>query len=149
LFIVNLTTDSAGAPGTSIESWSTPSASVYPSSNFDSIQLTSVSNALLFTGSQYWLEISPGAPNTEGIWNRSTSGPALTLFSSGSGWTCCVNAVAFDVIGAGTGVPEPGTLALVQFSLLGLAAYSFRAHRKFSSAAQERGMPQGPEAPSH
>lgn len=115
---LRLMTDSGGAPGTVLESWSTvfpPSPTV---STFASIGTSLVS------GTQYWLAMFPASSGSSGIWLFGLTGTGLQA-TGGGPWTVTATSsyAAFELRGTPTGtevVPEPGTLLLLG---TGLAAF--------------------------
>lgn len=102
-----------------LESWTTPSSSVNPFS-ITLINLQSVLNPFLSTGTKYFLQLS--VPNTETgtfVWARNNQldkqGQASINGSTGSGLT----SGAFEVTGT-SGVPEPSTWLMLSSSIFAL-----------------------------
>jgi hypothetical protein len=124
--LLTLFTDSSDSPGTPIESWTVP---LSPSdTSLTIVTVTSVTNALLVAGHQYWLSEVPTDPVGTGIgWGLASAGyPGIELpvtendTGTNSGWDATALNIANEFSVTGTTVPEPatfGTSALVFLSM--------------------------------
>ena len=137
---VTLESSVAGAPGTSIASWSIsnlPSSST--GTTLDSISASGVS---VTAGAQYWLVVSPTNNNgntsdTDDFWDTNSNPTGVfgnEEINNGSGWASLApyDLAAFDVLGTPltSPVPEPASasLAIAGFALI--AAGWARTRRK-------------------
>jgi len=136
--LLTLFTDSGNSPGTPIESWTVP---LSPSDTMLSvITLTSVTDALLLAGHQYWLSEVPTDPIQTGIgWGlASSSYPGIELpiaestTGMDSGWMPTSLNIANEFSVTGTAVPEPGTFGISALIFLSMIA---AARAKSSGAA--------------
>ena len=120
-FILSLNQDSGGMPGTAIETWTDLTAPTQVPGTSSLVQTVfPVSTLLLLSGNQYWIVVSPAAPNTFDVWNQGGTGGRYAK-DSGSGWLAVdepSNVIGFDV--QGTPTPEPSTLTLFAVGLLGI-----------------------------
>jgi hypothetical protein len=116
--LLTLFTDNSDSPGTQIESWTVP---LSPSdTSLTVITVTSVTDALLLAGQQYWLSEVPADPIHTGIgWGLASSGyPGIELpiaestTGMNSGWMPTSLNIANEFSVTGTAVPEPGTFGL-------------------------------------
>jgi hypothetical protein len=126
--IVELLTNSAGLPGTVIQSWTLTNLPVVSAVN--SIQpsqtISGITGIVLSGGTQYWLAAFPGTSGTQDFWNFSLTSQNDPLAVSGDGggsWLQLLNlkppGVAFDVQGTPiSSVPEPSTVVLLAAGLL-------------------------------
>jgi hypothetical protein len=75
-------------------------------------------------GSQYWVTVSGGAPDTFALWALTLSGitgPAAAKLLPNDPWSVNINRTgAVQVLG--DTVPEPSPILLISMSLLSLAA---------------------------
>jgi hypothetical protein len=113
-FMVQVTEDAAGIPGTVLETWLVSSASLPLTTVVDTINLK------LNTGQQYWVVVQPFAAysNENDVWYEAFSNPfpsALNQFYGkpngvveNFGWTSASGSLAFDVVGtAVSSLPRP------------------------------------------
>jgi hypothetical protein len=116
--LLTLFTDSSDSPGTPVESWTVP---LSPSdTSLTVITVTSVTDALLLAGHQYWLSEVPTDPVGTGIgWGLASAGyPGIELpiaestTGTNSGWMPTSLNIANEFSVTGTTVPEPGTLGI-------------------------------------
>lgn len=126
--LLTLFTDSGDSPGTPIESWTVP---LSPSdTSLTVITVTSVTNALLLAGQQYWLSEVPTNPVSTGIgWGLASSGlPGIQLpiaennTGVNSGWMPTTLNIANEFSVSGSTVPEPATLGISGLVLLSMIA---------------------------
>ena len=123
---LSLQNDSGGLPGSTITSWSLTSMPVSPGC-CDTVTLSQS----LTAGTQYWLVMSPGDPNTFANWNANSTGDMGRLWFGGTTVHASGVRGAFDVLGAGSAssVPEPGTITAGVVVLLIIAVRRASAHR--------------------
>lgn len=131
--IVTLNADSAGLPGSVLETWNVSGLPAFGTccvlqTLFPAVPLT------LNLGTTYWLVATPGATNTSAGWNvnnTGSTGPRAVQSSSGGAFTIFGandDRGAFDIIGTAAVVPEPAT---VTFAVAGLALLgALRLRRK-------------------
>jgi hypothetical protein len=126
--LLTLFTDSGNSPGTPIESWIVP---LSPSdTSLTVVTVTSVTNALLVAGQQYWLSEVPADPVHTGIgWGLASSGlPGIELpiaetnTGVNSGWGPTSVNIANEFSVSGTTVPEPATLGISALAFLSMIA---------------------------
>lgn len=133
---VKLVNSVNGFPGTTVlESWS---GLAIPSQSFSPpVTLTSSPGVFLSGGTQYWIVVG-----TEGadFWLQNNSGETQSFdFGSGTSWSVIdpspgsgypvgTTSLAYEVTGTAA-VPEPTTMSLLEFGLLGLAAFGLRKTR--------------------
>jgi hypothetical protein len=137
--LLTLFTDSGDAPGTPIESWTVP---LSPSdTSLTVITVTSVTDALLLAGHQYWLSEVPTDPVGTGIgWGLASSGyPGIELpiaestTGMNSGWMPTSPNIANEFSVTGSAVPEPGTFGSGALIFISLVAWAkVRAHESRS-----------------
>ncbi len=121
-YAIKIAADSAGSPGTVLDSMpltgvpNTPTVEV----------VNSVSQPFLTAGTTYWIEVgalSPGATTSWFVADQPVSGGNETLSSDGgSHWNSpnfTSTQSAFELDG---GIPEPATFAIAGAGLLALAA---------------------------
>jgi hypothetical protein len=132
---LTLLTDSSNSPGTPIESWTVP---LSPSdTSLTIVTVTSLTDALLVAGQQYWLSEVPADPVHTGIgWGLASPGyPGIQLpiaennTGLNSGWGPTGLNIANEFSVSGTTVPEPATLgisALVLLSIIGCRRAKWR-----------------------
>jgi hypothetical protein len=125
--LLTLFTDSSDSPGAPIESWTIP---LSPSdTSLTIVTVSSVTDALLVAGHQYWLSEVPTDPVGTGIgWGLASAGlPGIELpfteneTGTNSGWDPTVLNLASEFSVTGTTVPEPATFgmsALVFLSMM-------------------------------
>jgi hypothetical protein len=118
-FTVALRTDSAGLPGSVLESFLVPTTLLGPfGNNNPPLVLNSVLTPTLSVGSNYWVTVTADSSDTIS-WNLNSTGSALnTAFSSDGGTTWFSPSGqtpgALQINGASSSpVPEPGSLALL------------------------------------
>jgi hypothetical protein len=123
--LVALQADSAGSPGNVIESWHIsdlpsvfdPCCTLWP--------LSPLSTYTLSAGTQYWLTAAPDAVETYVIFNLNNTGvtgPEWNfLFPDETQIHYGVKLGAFEVLGQGTGIPEPGTFVLIGAGMMSIA----------------------------
>jgi hypothetical protein len=126
--IVELTTDSAGRPGTVLESYTLTNLPFVPA---QIVSIHSTLHTTLVGGTPYWLAILPGTSSTSGGWNdNSINAQGLFLQSHDPGLVTgpiqTLNQSAFRLMSA----PEPSTLLLFVSGLAGLGRISWRRHRR-------------------
>lgn len=133
--VVSLWTESAGAPGIQLGSWSVGGFPSFGSSSNAVTTISGISGINLASGVAYFLVIAPGADDTWVVWNQNSIGAnGLDLFSQDSGATWdnsngITTLGAFDLIGTTSDtVPEPITLALFGAGLAGVS--TLRRRRK-------------------
>jgi hypothetical protein len=82
--VINLMSNSAGVPGTVLESWSASNLASGP----NTISVSSKLNPTLSAGQTYWVEVTPAAADTTAFWytNNLSLGGGVTDIS-GAGWT--------------------------------------------------------------
>jgi hypothetical protein len=130
--LLTLFSDTGNSPGTPIESWTVP---LSPSDiSLTVVTVTSITDALLVAGHQYWLSEVPTDPIHTGIgWGLASSGlPGIELpvtenntgMNSGWGPTALNIANEFSVTGTTltASVPEPATFGIGALGLLSLIA---------------------------
>jgi hypothetical protein len=142
--LLTLFTDSGDSPGTPIESWTVP---LSPSdTSLTLITVTSVTDALLLAGQQYWLSEVPTDPVGTGIgWGLASPGyPGIELpiaestTGTHSGWMPTSPNIANEFSVTGTTVPEPGTfwigalISLLMIAGAGAKSRSAGAHESRS-----------------
>jgi hypothetical protein len=137
--LLTLFTDSGDSPGTSIESWTVP---LSPSAtSLTVVTETSLTNALLVAGHQYWLSEVPTDPIHTGIgWGLASPGyPGIqlpiaeTTTGVNSGWGPTTLNLANEFSVSGTTVPEPGTFGIGALVFLPIVA-RLRARWRDSTA---------------
>jgi hypothetical protein len=115
---LTLFTDSSDLPGTPIESWTVPLSS--SDTSLTIVTVTSVTDALLVAGHQYWLSEVPTDPVDTGIgWGLASVGfPAIELpvtendTGTNNGWEPTALNIANEFSVTGTTVPEPATFGM-------------------------------------
>lgn len=126
--LLTLFTDSGNSPGTPIESWTVP---LSPSdTSLTIVTVTSVTNALLVAGQQYWLSEVPTDPVHTGIgWGLASAGlPGIQLpiaetnTGVNSGWGPTGLNIANEFSVSGTTVPEPASLGISALAFLSMIA---------------------------
>ena len=110
-----LAADSAGLPGTVLETWTLTNL---PALGTCCVlqTVTPTSAIMLISGVQYWVGASAIATDTFDILNTNSigaSGPVAESFNGGPVFGSTAPLVAFDVLS----VPEPGTFVLVAAGL--------------------------------
>jgi hypothetical protein len=129
--LLTLLTDSGDSPGTQIESWTVPLSTFDTSLTI--ITVTSVTDALLTAGQQYWLSVVPTdlTYNTDIGWGLASPGyPGIELPVAESYWganyewnpTALNIANEFSVTGTTSAVPEPATFWIAALALCALSA---------------------------
>lgn len=119
---LSLYSDSGGAPGTLLESWTvnvlTPWDALHDSGHES---LISTTNVFLVAGSQYWLIASDDYhPECCALyWNLNSIGGLGLHYQDGSVFEA--EQSAFRVMGTEAQIPEPSTLLLFGSGLFGLA----------------------------
>jgi len=132
---LGLYTNSAGQPGTLLESWTVPVTTV------QLITLTSVLNPVLSSGTQYWFVITiPSSSTIEWAWNNQGVNGGVWLGSS-------INAlnegsspnptpvIQLNTQNAPNGTPLPPTLILTLCGLAFISLASFAAKRRTGSVS--------------
>jgi len=126
--LLTLFTDSSDSPGAPIESWTVP---LSPSdTSLTIVTVTSVTDALLVAGHQYWLSEVPTDPIGTGIgWGLASAGPPgielpVTENDTGtnSGWGPTGLNIANEFSVTGTSVPEPATFGITALAFLSMIA---------------------------
>jgi hypothetical protein len=113
--IVNIAEDDSGMPGTILESFTTATPYWYPPPD-PLTSLTSLAMPQLQAGTTYWLEVLATGTSDGGtyIWGECCFVQPFAYSFDGSTWTSqsSRNApnYAFEIDGAGSPVPEPGTV---------------------------------------
>ena len=126
LLDVSLRADSAGVPGTIIESFSVSNA---PQTYAGKLSIGSVAHPLLQNGLSYWVVMAPGASNTSGFWPQNEQISATVAWGPGSSWTVNSNGFANVYRVSGNLVPEPSSL-LAMFAGLGSLGGILRRRRR-------------------
>jgi hypothetical protein len=127
---LSLSQNATGEPGTVIQSWTVtglPNADGSFTNSFDTVL---GSGETLTAGQLYWLVASAPSDTVDG-WNYTTSadiGPLAWNYEDGLGWDPPITETqgAFDVLGAPSTVPEPGSLLLFGTGLLGIVGAARR-----------------------
>ena len=128
---VSLASDSAGAPGSTISSWSLSGLpSSFTGTTLDTI---AVSGDSVVAGTQYWLIISPNSTTTDDFWDTNSNPTGVfgnEEINQGSGWVSLApyDLGAFDVLGTAT--PEPASAGLVIGGVALIAAGLAKRRRK-------------------
>ena len=128
---VAITADNVGSPGAVLESFLLTSVGP-PQSPFSLILIPSALHPILNEGSQYWVTVSGGAPDTFALWALTLSGitgPAAAKLFPNDPWSVNINRTGALQVG-GTVVPEPSPILLISISLLSLAASRKRRSRQ-------------------
>ena len=128
---VAITADNAGSPGAVLESFLLTSVG-QPQSPLSLILIPSALHPILNEGSQYWVTVSGGAPDTFALWALTLSGitgPAAAKLFPNDPWSVNINRTGALQVG-GTVVPEPSPILLISISLLSLAASRKRRSRQ-------------------
>jgi hypothetical protein len=136
--LLTLFTDGSDSPGMPIESWTVPLSPADTSLTI--VTVTSVTDALLVAGHQYWLSEVPTDPVGTGIgWGLASSGiPGIELpitendTGTNSGWDPTGLKIANEFSVTGTTVPEPATFGISALVLLSMIA-SIRAKSRSSA----------------
>jgi hypothetical protein len=116
-FTVDLTADSSDSPGTVVESFLFPSATLNALGNNNApIALTSVLHPTLLSGMQYWITVSSSVTYAI-VWNNNSTGDTNDQAVSSDGgatWFAPTGATPGALEVDGTVVPEPsaGLLAV-------------------------------------
>ena len=121
---VAITADNVGSPGAVLESFLLTSVGP-PQSPLSLILIPSALHPILNEGSQYWVTVSGGAPDTFALWALTLSGitgPAAAKLFPNDPWSVNINRTGALQVGGDTVVPEPSTILLLSMSLLSLAA---------------------------
>lgn len=128
-----LMTDSAGEPGSIIESFHFSDEMGSFGDLNPPLTANSLLNPLLEVGEQYWLIASVPGPNTWAAWNYNSTGDVgLRAYRSDLG-TWGVDEVttnAFRVTGTSVPVSEPASIFLLGSGLIGLAVFSRKRSKK-------------------
>jgi hypothetical protein len=123
-----LMTDAGGLPGSVLESWTFPAMT---DPFFDPlITLTGDGTTTLLAGQPYWLVASAGAPDTRALWlwgENGVDGPVGSRIDGGPWDISDFTQGAFDV---NVVVPEPATMALLAFGLVGAVAARRKTSRR-------------------
>jgi len=131
--LLTLFADSSNSPGTQIESWIVPLSPTDTSLTIATV--TSVTDALLVAGHQYWLSEVPIDPIGTGIgWGLASAGlPGIELpiaeTSTGVniGWGPTTMNIANEFSVTGTTVPEPATFGIGALGLSILAGVRIKS----------------------
>lgn len=152
LLRIRLTTDSAGVPGTTLETLSENQA-IWPTvAPISATTLTSLLHPLLTNGASYWIvaELSGPTEDASYAWKFNTTGTKTGYqsdsdsnvggFSPPDPWNGAITQqnIAFSVSGTlqapppppPPSVPEPGTLTLAGLGACGLIARALRRRRQ-------------------
>ena len=136
-FDVTINSDSAGTPGAGFVSWSGTGVPAFGSTG-DIVQaLVAMSTIALASGDRYWIEVTPGAPDTYGVWNYNNSGATGLRYQP----YCCgvftsdTTNSAFDVLGTPVATPEPSSSLLLASGLFALGLLTFRSRRQANRLA--------------
>jgi hypothetical protein len=122
---LTLNSDSGGAPGGVLATWSLSSLPAF--GTCCTVETVTPSGSIVLTsGTQYWLVASVIASDTWDAWNLNSTGATGFVWLSGSGSVADQTLGAFDVLGT-PAVPEPST---VLFTAGGLALLWFRRLRR-------------------
>lgn len=116
--VISLFTDAGGAPGALLDSWD---VSDQPANSPPVTTMSGITGIVLNSGDSYFLEVSPGASDTQDNWNFNDTGATGPVFDPPFGATETLP--AFDVLGTPlAATPEPGSLAICAAGLLGVMA---------------------------
>lgn len=126
--LLTLFRDNGNSPGTSIESWIVPLNTA--ETTLTIVTVSSISNAVLVAGQQYWLSEVPTDPIHTGIgWGLASSGPpgiqlpiATTNTGVNTGWGPTGLNIANEFSVTGTAVPEPATFGVSTLAIFSLIA---------------------------
>lgn len=127
-----LMTDSAGEPGTIIESFHFSDVMGSFGALNPPLTANSLLNPLLEADEQYWLIASVTGPDTWAAWNYNSTDDVGLIASRADLGTWEIHEGtngAFRVTGTSVPVSEPATIVLFGSGLIGLAVFS-RKHRK-------------------
>jgi hypothetical protein len=134
---IGLYTNSAGQPGTLLESWTVP-----VTSGAQLITLTSVVNPVLSSGTPYWLVITvpPNitffwAQNNQGVNGGYAAGASINALSNSTA-AFPTPAIQIDTQNAPNGTPLPPTLILTLCGLALVGLSSFAVKRTFRVVAR-------------
>jgi hypothetical protein len=129
---VELMSDSAGSPGSALESWNVSGLPSFIGACCSLISLPGDGTILLDSGTTYWVAAFAG--DDEIWWNENATGAiqGLSSWTAGYGWTnypLPYIGGALEVQGV-SATPEPGTLTLLGSGSLGLAGLMRRRLRR-------------------
>jgi hypothetical protein len=130
--LLSLFADNSNSPGSLIESWTVP-LSPPSDTTLTLVTVTSLTNALLMAGHEYWLSEVPTDPLHTGIgWGLPVTGIQLPIAESttgtNSGWGVIGLNLANEFSVSGNTVPEPATLGITVLGLLSIISFRRNKH---------------------
>jgi PEP-CTERM motif len=132
---VTLRSDSGGAPGAVLESWSVSSLPVDDGAHHTPITLTDSLSLSLAAGTSYWVVASTSTNSTlTWQWSNTATGNLATSFDGGATFSTGVDtqsAFAVSELQSNTATtPEPSTLALLTIGTAALAGNRLRRRQR-------------------
>jgi len=141
--LLSLFTNSGNSPGSLIESWTVPLPPPADTA-LTLVTVTSLTNALLMAGQQYWLSEVPTDPLHTGIGWGLPALPGIqlpiaeTTTGTNSGWGATGLNLANEFSVSGNTVPEPATLGITVLGLLSMI--SFRRAKSRNSTTRRSNL---------